>query len=160
MKMPHEHDTCALSVSYCPQHSSCFRTSCFVIQSVGTPLADPAHDAVPRLPPAGLHAAKSFGIERRKQADNVKLLTSHEFCSRPAGGRAASTFADFFRWRRSRYLFATMAAKTLAAALLVISTIDPPTCSKLRPGRYHKTKRCKSPRAKCSAAIRSRIVTV
>src|SRR5437667_12626001 len=156
MKMPHEHDTCALSVSYCPQHSSCFRTSCFVIQSVGTPLADPAHDTLPRLPPAGLHAAKSFGIERREQPDNVKLRIFHAF--RPAA-TGESEDAACFRWRRSRYLLATIATKMLAAALLVASTSDPPTCSILSPGKYHRTKPCRSFSARCSAAIPSRMVT-
>src|ERR1043166_8158721 len=118
MQMPDQHDICALSVSYCPQHSFCFRTSCFVIQSVGTPLADPAHDALPRLPPAGLHAAKSFGIESREQADNVKLRIFHAF--RPAA-TGESEDAACFRWRRSKYLLATIAKKMPGAALLVAS---------------------------------------
>src|ERR1043166_2203146 len=154
--MPHQHDLCALSVPYNPQHSSCFRTSCFVVQSVGTPLTDPAHDALPRLPPAGLHAAKSLGIERREQPENVKLRIFHAFRP-PATGESEG--AACFHWRRSRYLLTTIATKMLAAALPVNSTSDPPTCSKLSPGKYHRTKPCRSFSARCSAAIPSRMVT-
>src|SRR5260370_694711 len=126
------------------QHRRRLRLSGLVKQNLDARTAESSLHRFPRLATAVLHPPERLGIEGRKHPQDFHHASADCSLHSAAIRSTAPDSTAFLCCIRSRYLFAAKATTRLATALVVTSIIDPPTCRRLIPGRYHSTKPCRS----------------